>query len=120
MDPGVVPQQQTDSDLLAVLKQQATQGKLVDYTGLSYLGRALAETLRDLPPIWTLPRTWPVDATCVAAKLDVVAVNGVLLDPRDDWNRRCYVTSFGLGKRHFPAVTAALFAAYQLLLYCSS
>jgi hypothetical protein len=51
-DPGVVPQQQTGLDLLAVLKQQATQGKLVDYTGLSYLGCALAKTLRVFPPIW--------------------------------------------------------------------
>jgi hypothetical protein len=61
-DPGVVPQQQTDLDLLAVLKQQATQGKLVDYTGLSYLGRGLAETLRVFPPIWpcrVFPPIWP-------------------------------------------------------------
>ena len=84
--------------------------------GLSYLGRALCETIRVYPPVWTLPRTWPVGNDAVAAKLDVLATNGALdrnWDPTNDDDH--FIASFGLGKRHCPAGTAALFAAYVLI-----
>jgi hypothetical protein len=103
-----------------ILTQQATQGKLVNYTGLSYLGQALAVTFWVFPPVWTLPQTWPMNVICMAAKLDAMMVNGLLLDTQDNWNPdvenfRCHLASIGLeGKQHCPVGTAALFAVYQL------
>ena len=108
--------QENDLSRLAELKQLATQGKPVRWMGLSYLGRALCETIRVYPPVWTLPRTWPVGNDAVAAKLDVLATNGALdrnWDPTNDDDH--FIASFGLGKRHCPAGTAALFAAYVLI-----
>lgn len=103
-----------DLTILAELKQVATEGKVLDTTSLSYLGRAMMETLRVYPPVWTLPRVTSTDGQHV--KLDVVWTNDAL---DRDWNpnhsRSCRLASFGLGKRHCPGGTAALFAAYRLL-----
>jgi len=116
-----------DLETIASLKQQATQGRtdIVYGTSLSYLGRALMETVRVYPPVWTLPRTWPLeeeeeDACVVAAKLDVPTTNQVVLDRDSSWNpddttTERTIASFGVGKRHCPAGTAALYAVYTFL-----
>lgn len=114
------------SDLkhLGVFKVASTKGKQVDYSQLSFLGRALCETVRVFPPVWTLPRTWPRESQLVDiqpntrwSKLDVAIVNGA--GSPQDWDpnnvRPSYISSFGLGRRHCPAGTAALHATYVLL-----
>lgn len=118
-----------ESDLieLASFKKAATQGELVDCSQLSFLGRALCETVRVFPPVWTLPRTWPRQSQVVPicpqakiqwSKLDVAAANGAF-HPQEDWNpdtpQPHHVASFGLGRRHCPAGTAALHAVYWCL-----
>jgi cytochrome P450 len=137
---------QNDLDGLAKIKQTATRGERVDYSNLTYLGRALCETLRVFPPVWTLPRTWPNtgdshlipdDAAAVSvpmnndgrpappirfSKFDIPTANGT--KSYRDWNpngliattpHSTYMTSFGLGRRHCPAGTAAIFAVYYFL-----
>jgi cytochrome P450 len=107
-----------DLALLAAAKKDATQGKPVTLAGLSYLGRALLETVRVYPPIWTLPRRYSCSgADEVVIKLDIPSTNGAL---QRDWdpNRTdspSHLASFGLGKRHCPAGTGALFAAYVMI-----
>lgn len=108
--------QQQDLSRLAEIKKLSTQGKSIQWAGLTFLGRSLAETVRVYPPVWTLPRTWPCGSTTVASKLDIPTTN-LALDR--DWdpthNRSVFVASFGLGKRACPAGTAALYAAYVMI-----
>jgi len=109
-------EQHPDLEKLASLKKAATQGKLVNNKDLSYLGRALIETVRVYPPVWTLPRSYP-GSDAVSAKLDVPTANRAL---NRDWNpdrtdSMVSITSFGVGKRHCPAGTASLFAAHSLI-----
>jgi cytochrome P450 len=110
---------------LAKFKQVAAQGKMTDYSSLSYLGRAVCETVRVYPPVWTLPRTWPMESHLVdlsqsqsvcCSKVDVLTINGVE-HPHEDWHpedvKSCHIASFGLGRRSCPAGTAALCAVYH-------
>lgn len=122
----------TDLTGLANFKQSATKGELVNYSNLSILARALCETVRVFPPVWTLPRTWPgkvglgdQEASQEAiywSKVDVPTVNGA--SDYTDWDpdgpistipSSTHIASFGLGKRHCPAGTAALHAVYHFL-----
>mmetsp|Transcript_8114 Transcript_8114/g.12424 ORF Transcript_8114/g.12424 Transcript_8114/m.12424 type:complete len:455 (-) Transcript_8114:183-1547(-) len=122
--------QKQDLERIAALKHQATRGHTtLVWTNLSYLGRALMETVRVYPPVWTLPRTWPEElkggdndnggddsVIVVAAKLDVPTTNNAL---DRDWDpnspKQHTLASFGLGKRHCPAGTAALYASYSII-----
>lgn len=107
---------QKELDTLAMIKATATQGKAVDISSLSYLGRALMETVRVYPPVWTLPRFLPEEQRY--AKLDVPWTNQALdrrWDPSGLNTEQYFIASFGVGKRHCPGGTAALFAAHTLL-----
>lgn len=118
---------QSDLDNLGDFKRASTKGELVDCSSLSFLGRALCETVRVFPPVWTLPRTWPRESKLVEiqpktrwSKLDVAIVNAA--DSPEDWDpnnmRPSHIASFGLGRRHCPAGTAALYAVYFYLYQC--
>jgi len=111
-----VMEEQNDYDQLIQFKRDATQGKQVNAMSLSYIGRALVETVRVFPPVWTLPRNW-YNEEAIASKVDVLTVNGV--SAPEDWNpsnpKQSTIASFGLGHRHCPAGTAALFAAHHFL-----
>jgi cytochrome P450 len=116
-----VTDQQAQRDLvqLALFKRQATQGKPIQLQELSYLGRALIETVRVYPPIWTLPRTWHTD-DCISSKWDVLSCNRATSrdwNPvaTDYFNGSYVIASFGWGKRHCPAGTAGLYAAYEMI-----
>lgn len=109
---------ETEKDLetLSYLKSKSTEGLLVDASSLSFLGRALTETLRVYPPVWTLPRNCPMGKE-ISSKLDVLSANKAT---NREWNpdsceSKLQITSFGVGKRSCPAGTAALIAAYTLL-----
>jgi hypothetical protein len=117
--------QQAKRDLvqLAMFKKLATQGKPIKFKkDFSELVRALVETVRVYPPVWTLPRNWSnldKDSTSIiSSKFDVLSCNRATdrvwsLDHRDD--EEFYIASFGLGKRHCPAGTAGLYAAYEMI-----
>ncbi|KAL3931617.1 MAG: hypothetical protein SGBAC_011224 [Bacillariaceae sp.] len=112
---------------LSIFKKQATQGKAIQLKKPSFLVCALIETFRVYPPVWTLPRTIlhnnnnPDDkASMVACKFDVLLYNratdrqwnpSLWLDGNADYK----IASFGLGKRHCPAGTGGLYAAYELI-----
>lgn len=105
-----------DLEQLANLKANATSGSAIDPSELSFLGRALIESARVYPPVWSLPRVLP-DGTSV--QFDVAWANGAVQDP--EWNsyRRdgesIFLATFGVGQRHCPGGTAALWAAHALL-----
>ena len=115
-------QTKIDIDGLIAFKKRSTQNESMDIdNGLSILARAVIETVRVYPPIWTLPRIFHDDDGALnVVKLDVLAANGAM-DRK--WNphastqlSRCpHVASFGIGKRHCPAGTAALVAAYSMI-----
>ncbi len=123
---------QNDLEGLARFKKAAVQGEIVDYSPLSYLARALCETVRVFPPVWTLPRTWPQKTQFVSmddptfgrrpicwSKLDIPSVNGA--NRCWDWDPNnpptsTRIASFGIGRRHCPAGTAALHAVYYFLI----
>jgi hypothetical protein len=101
---------------LSIFKKQATQGKAIELNGMSYMGRALVETVRVYPPVWTLPRNW-YDNEFVSSKFDILSCNHATernWDPSSD-NVLGTIASFGLGKRHCPAGTAGLYAAYEMI-----
>lgn len=112
--------QQYRNDLvqLSIFKKQSTQGQSVELEGLSYMGRALVETVRVYPPVWTLPRNWH-DKEFVSSKFDILSCNHATArnwKPASDTVSGTTVASFGLGKRHCPAATAGLYAAYDMIL----
>ena len=101
---------------LAIFKKRATQGKPYQFQeSMSHLGRALIETVRVYPPIWTLPRTWHTDEVA-GSKWDIPSCNRAT---NRDWNPETsesyVVASFGWGRRHCPAGTAGLYAAYEII-----
>lgn len=107
---------ETDLHLLAQFKKQATKGQRVNYAGLSFIGRALAETIRVYPPIFTLPRA-ASNHEVLSTKVDIPSINAAL---DRHWNPDrvgpdTAVASFGLGKRHCPAGTAAIYASYTMI-----
>jgi len=119
--------QNDDLRLLAVFKTTATNGHKVEYKGLSFLARALVETIIVYPPIFTLPRAALSNCdnnnnnsnnnNTISIKADIPSINSSLdrhWNPdRQGPNTHC--ASFGLGKRHCPAGTAAVFAAYKMV-----
>eukprot|EP00980_Cylindrotheca_fusiformis_P030669 scaffold25199_cov152-Cylindrotheca_fusiformis.AAC.3 len=106
-----------DKIRLAMFKKHATQGESCDLEGLSYLGRALAETVRVYPPVWTLPRNWH-DSHFISSKVEVLSCNNATERTWDPSREPAagHIASFGLGKRHCPAGTSGLYAAYDLVL----
>lgn len=115
-----------DYESLSIIKKKSTHGQSFSYKNinddsslsLSYLGRALVESVRYYPPVWTLPRIYTGNnKNCIATKLDVLISNNGL--DRRAWNPnnddRIQIYSQGTGKRHCPAGTAALLAAYIIL-----
>lgn len=133
--------EQTQQDLseLAMLKQKATKGMKVDWrmsdhsssSKLSMLGRAIMETVRYFPPVWTLPRIIQSSlhggkkTKPIFVKLDVLTVNQaynfenwnpteVVGDNDHDDDNGIQLASFGLGRRHCPAGTASLQASYLI------
>ena len=68
----LVTDEQAKRDLiqLATFKKKATQGTSPTEAleKLSYLGRAVVETVRVYPPIWTLPRNWKSSEGYISSK----------------------------------------------------
>lgn len=118
---------QVKKDLLqlSLFKKQATQGKPIQLDGkkVSFLACSLLETVRVYPPVWTLPRNWYNPNEAKACKFDVLLCNqgtDQQWDPlalMNGSNARNNITiaSFGLGRRHCPAGTGGLYAAYELI-----
>lgn len=120
---------------LAIFKKSATQGKPIQLNTVSYLCLSLLETVRVYPPVWTLPRTFQDDTQNPRlCKVDTLSCNQAW---DLDWNPDVYyetttsdddatsshycsysreqIGSFGWGKRHCPAGTAGLYAAYEMI-----
>ncbi|CAJ1953946.1 unnamed protein product [Cylindrotheca closterium] len=120
-----IGEQQVQRDLLqlSIFKKQATQGKTIQLKNPSFLVCALIETVRVYPPVWTLPRiSHNHEQQAMPCKFEVLLNNCATnrqWDPsawleggNSDHNK---IASFGLGKRHCPAGTGGLYAAYELL-----
>eukprot|EP01084_Bolivina_argentea_P109645 195980_1 len=112
---------ETDFKLLHKIKKESIKGNYVTLNGLSYVGRALIETVRVYPPVWSLSRTcgtYPhMCNNVISNKWDILCGNNALYR---DWNvnitdRQIKITSWGVGKRTCPYGTTALFAAYVIL-----
>lgn len=130
---------------LAIFKKSATQGTPIKLNTISYLCCALLETVRVYPPVWTLPRTFQDDnQNPKLCKVDTLSCNQAwdldwnpdvyyyehtttTTNPNpnhhasdDATSSHCsysreQIGSFGWGKRHCPAGTAGLYAAYEMI-----
>ena len=108
-------------EALRALKRRATAGEPIDAANLGsdhHLVRALYETLRRYPPVWTLPRA--VCEETHAARFacgDVLCMSGGAESGWDpDAPRACMpLASFGVGERHCPAGASGLVTAFVVL-----
>lgn len=108
-------------EALRALKTRATAGEPIDAANLGSdhpLVRALYETLRRYPPVWTLPRAVCEETHAARfARGDVLCMSGGAeggWDP-DTPRGRMPLASFGVGERHCPAGASGLVTAFVVL-----